>query len=119
MNCQEYNRIYQEFKELQKQFEDKMDSYRETGHKDSSWNELIKKIKKKKQEMIPLLKKYTFDIFLRGEISKENVLGEYETEDRVNSVNFSPDNAKIVVGGGDNQVTVLGSKELEDILVDE
>jgi ethanolamine ammonia-lyase large subunit len=58
MNCQEYNRIYQEFKYLQKELEEGIEYLNETGKKPEGFNDLLVKIKEKKKEMIPLLEKY-------------------------------------------------------------
>ena len=48
---------------------------------------------------------------LEGELTQENVLAEYQTEDWINTVDFSPEGDKVAMGSVDGMMRVIGPKK--------
>ena len=99
--CQEYKKIYQDFKTLKDKFKEGVEKIKATGKMGKDFDDLEKRLKAKMQEMRPLLEKY----FLKFSWEKKEIPGFGN-----NIYAFHPigDN-RILVGGNKGELRILNT----------
>jgi len=99
--CQEYKKIYQDFKTLKDKFKEGVEKIKATGKMGKDFDDLEKRLKAKMQEMRPLLEKY----FLKFSWEKKEIPGFGN-----NILAFHPigDN-KVLVGGDKGELRILNT----------